>query len=406
MDTSPSSSPSPSMNSYTGRPLSECERLFLSHGLCGNPQLVTYIAAYPAFANLPTKDTLTSQASGGSESMKGTPSGLSSSSEFPPSMEATLNCRPSLGFLVHQVWYELIVPSLPRATQRVLEKKPCWPAVPPRQAEDVEERDRQRVDHVHLSLDRLKRLKDHGKHNGVPTLHPIFEIAAAVAFWIVVNENPNESDDIRHHELHLVHSAPISFRQTSLGHPPVSGVYVGQLESGTTADNKVLFWPAVKEYASRLHSPKGQRRGLEVMGSLRFIPDKQLDVDDGSEMATGWEAFFLDRSRRAPAESFGVSNLGFSKRPYGTIGMAWCQSATLFFPPTYINLVGHDGGLDITLSRLAGCWADENGYDPLEHLADMYQRVLEALSDLMEDATGEGAASLTFGSIRALLQGD
>lgn len=76
------------------------------------------------------------------ESMKGTPSGLSVSSEFPPPMEATLNCRPSLGFLAHQVRYELIVPSPPWAIQRVLEKKPCWPAVPPRQAEDVEEHDR------------------------------------------------------------------------------------------------------------------------------------------------------------------------------------------------------------------------------------------------------------------------
>lgn len=340
------------------------------------------------------------------ESRGPTASEGAAATQFPPPMEATFNCRPSLGFLLHQVWYELVVPHLPRPLRKMLELKPCWPAVPPRQVGNVEY-DHQTFDHVHLPSDRLQKLKELGKHNGTPTMHPVLQIAANVAFWIAVENGNRERDDLRRpvRPLHLSHEVPMSHRRTTLGHPPMSGIYVGPLSSHTTADHDLLFWPAVKQYATLLHSVKGQRRGREVMGSLRYVPDGVLDTKEDSPTPTGWEVFFLERSRRAPAESFAVSNLGFHERPPGTIGMAWCQSATILHPPVYINMVGHEGGLDITFSRLAGLWTDENGYDPLEHLAGVYQRVLEVLSDEV-GATNVDAAGLTFGSIRATLQGE
>jgi hypothetical protein len=338
------------------------------------------------------------------ESRGPTASEGAAATQFPPPMEATFNCRPSLGFLLHQVWYELVVPHLPRPLRKILEMKPCWPAVPPRQVDNGED-DHQTFDHVHLSSDRLQKLKALGKRNGIPTLHPVLQIAATVAFWIAVENGHTERGDLRRpgRPLHLSHEVPMSHRRTTLSHPPMSGVYVGPLSSHTTANDDLLFWPAVKQYATLLHSAKGQRRGREVMGSLRYVPDGIIDSKDDSTTPTGWEVFFLERSRRAPTESFAVSNLGFFQRPPGTIGMAWCQSATVLHPPVYINMVGHEGGLDITFSRLADLWTDENGYDPLEHLAPKYQRVLEVLSDKV-DARNIDAAGLTFGSIRAMVQ--
>jgi hypothetical protein len=274
------------------------------------------------------------------ESTAPTASEGAAATQFPPPMEATFNCRPNLGFLLHQVWHELVVPRLPRPLRQMLELKQCWPAVPPRQVDDVEY-DHQTFDHVHLPSDRLQKLKDLGKRNGTPTMHPVLQIAAAAAFWIAVENGHTERDDLRRpvRPLHLSHEVPMSHRRTTLGHPPMSGIYVGPLSSHTTANDDLLFWPAVKQYATVLHSRKGQRWGREVVGSLRYVPDGVIDPKDDSTCPTGWESFFLERSRRAPAESFAVSNLGFFQRPRGTIGMAWCQSATVLHPPVYINMV-------------------------------------------------------------------
>lgn len=333
--------------------------------------------------------------------------GLAMPGSFPPSMQSTLNCRPSLGFILHQIWYELVVPTLPRAIQSICELKSCWPATPPKPIKCMDEGDAQAFDHVHLTMDRLQRLKHHGKRNGIMTLHPTLQIAAAVALWIVVGNGSDKGTLAHKQALELAHASPISYRQTSLGHSPISGNYIGQIETHTTATDKLLFWQTVQQYASWLHSPAGRRRGLQLIGSLRYIPDGENKGDVNSVAPTGWESFFLERSQRVPLESFSVSNLGYSERPPGSIAMAWSQTPSLLQPPAFINIIGHEGGIDITVSRLACVWADADGYDPREHLATMYQKVLEALADMAEDdVAGNGAAGLTFGTIRALAQAE
>jgi hypothetical protein len=222
---------------------------------------------------------------------------------------------------------------------------------------------------------------------------------------------PPSGHDKRDHSktLEIVHSAPISFRQTSLGHPPISGNYVSPLfetRMSCARDGKSLFWQEAQEYARWLHSSAGRKRALHILGSLRFLPDgRNKDADEDSAAPTIWETFFLERSERAPSDSYGVSNLGYAKRPPGTIGMAWSQSATRFLSPAYFNIVGHEGGLDITVSWLKGAWANENGYDVRAHLAYTYKGVLEVLTGKAEDAAnGDGAGRFTFETIRTLAQ--
>lgn len=325
-----------------------------------------------------------------------------------PSMQATINCRPSLGFMLHQVWYEVIVPKLPRSLGRNLKMKPCWPGAPPfsHDPDRKKERGRLAFQHIHLSVETLKCLKDRGKANDIRTLHPILQIAAAVALWILIPNSPRKQNNsaICNGSLCIRHGCAVSHCQSALDHPPITGNFIGVLDGDTTFpdDGNVDFWRTVRDYATRLHSPTLRHRGCQVMGSLRFIPDGVKDPAEDSIRPTGWEAFFLDRSEREPTESFSSSNLGFYKRPSGSIRLAWSQTTVLDIP-AQISIIGHDAGVDIDISRPVGAWIDEFGYEPLEHFAAMYEKVLRVLA-ITHQGTNEAEreSELTFRDVQRM----
>jgi hypothetical protein len=329
-----------------------------------------------------------------------------------PAMQATINCRPSLPFMLEQVWYEVIVPKLPRFLGDKLKKTPCWPFAPPfsPQSEQLEAICRNGYSHTQLSADELKHLKDVGKSNDVSTLQPTLQMAAVVALWISVRSNPSQRDASANNieGLRIGHRCVASYRQPTLGHRAITGNYVGGLESGTTCpdDGDIDFWQAVREYAIWLHSSTTRRRGCQIMGALRFIPDGDNTSAGDSSRPTGWEIFFLDRAKRQPTISFNVSNLGFHKRPPGSIGMAWSQTP-IVTAPLHISIIGHDGGLDINVARVVGAWIDEAGYEPLARFTATYEKVLKVLADPCERDHGkESVSNLTFGDIQSMVGGE
>jgi hypothetical protein len=328
-----------------------------------------------------------------------------------PSMQATINCRPSLPFMLEQVWYELIVPKLPRFLERKFKMKPCWPFAPPfsHDSDRDNETGKHTFNHIQFSSDALKRLKDCGKANDVKTLQPLLQVAAVVALWISVGGNPSKRDASAHKSksLHTRHACVVSFCQSTLGHPAITGNYISAVDRGTKCpnDGNVDFWQTVRQYAMSLHSPAARRRASQVMGSLRYIPDRNNQSAEDPLRPTGWEIFFLDRAKREPAESLNVSNLGFYERPPGTIGMAWSQTPILT-APVHVSIIGHDGGLDIDIARVMGAWTDETGYEPLAHFPATYEKVLAVLAEPYQIVDGSKTEStLTFGDIQRMVRG-
>lgn len=314
-----------------------------------------------------------------------------------PSMQDTINCRPCLRFLLRQVWYEVVVPQFPRFLERRLRKKPCWPAAPlfGGHVEHLEQGDRLAIHHIHLPADSLKQLKERGKANGVNTLHPTLQIAAAVALWNVVSDGTKASDrsDRHSHPFWISHATAASHRQPELGHPAITGNYVGHLESSCVGDAHIEFWQTVRDHAAWLHSPATRRRGCQFIGSLRYIPDGTKDRSEGSLTPTGWESFFLDRTQREPSDSFTSSNLGFYMLPPGSIRLAWSQTP-IPGSPIQINIIGHTTGLDVDISRPAGACIDDSGHEPLERFAAMYEKIIVTLA-CAPLATGDKAESHT-----------
>jgi hypothetical protein len=324
---------------------------------------------------------------------------------IPPSIEATINCRPRLQFMLEQVWFEIIVPKLPRFLANKLKKQPCWPFAPrlSRDPEQLEGAGKYAFNHIQLSADILKRLKDYGKANDVKTLQPTLQIAAVVALWIAVHSNPSKPDafDDDTKGLHLVHACVASYRQSTL-HPPISGNYASNLTSRTTCpgDGNVDFWKTVHRYATWLHSPATRRRGCELTGALRFIPDRDNRSVGDPLRPTGWEIFFLERAQRYPTDSLNVSNLGFYTLPPGAIRTAWSRTA-MFTAPVNISIIGHDAGLDIDISRVMGAWIDETGYEPLAHFPAIYEQVLQVLVEPRYSIVDtESDSTLTFSDIQ------
>ncbi|KAJ9112548.1 hypothetical protein QFC19_000564 [Naganishia cerealis] len=331
-----------------------------------------------------------------------------------PSLESTINCSPSIAYILATIWTELVIPALPRFLARWISSALCWPGKPPCNTSTtmVSDKEAQRFEHFHLTSRQLHTLKTLGKRNGVATLHPTLQIAAMIALWIVIDSVPS-AKSCQHRKcgskvLDIVHDALISVRSSTLGHPLISGNYCAVLGSRLrcpSSDDDIHFWTSVKDYASWLHSDAGRKRGLDVFGSLRFIPDRQNRVHADSVEPTGWEEFLLARAKRAPTESLTVSNLGHMACPPNATGIAWCQSATIMQCPFMLNVVGHHEGLDVTFCWRKGAWAEhDGGPDPGDDFAEMYRKVLHTLTSIGEEHDSIKETDLSFLEIRARVQ--
>lgn len=305
------------------------------------------------------------------------------SGALPPTLESTVDCRPGYLYMLNVIWKELLVPKLPAFLSNPLKQTPCWPGQPA-SAGNL----RAMYKHITLGSNQVARLKALGKANQVNTLHPILEMAAVVALWQTFGARE------------IAYDTPISVRDSSLGHPPMTGNYVANLESriSCSADGGERFWDKTREFSTWLSSDTGRRQAISAMGMLVHIPDGQNDVAPDSPTPTGWETFLLDKMSRAPSSSLEVSNLGYTQLPPNAQSVVFAQTPSPFIPPVVINAVGHQRGLELVVCGREGAFASD-----CKDVADFgrtYQAVLGYLADFRQDEAQADTSNMSFSDIK------
>jgi hypothetical protein len=301
---------------------------------------------------------------------------------FPPSMESTVDCRPGYRYMTKVIWNELIVPRLPSFIAGTVKQATPWPGQPP-SIGDV----RRSYKLISLDAAHTATLKANGKRHRVDTLQPILEMATVVSLWLTFGA------------YEIAYGTPISVRDVSRGHSPLTGNYVGNLESriscSTIGDDD--FWERARESAVRLKSDAGRRQAISAMGMLAHIPDGLNDVSSDSPTPTGWETFLVDKKTRAPDTSFEVSNLGYTQLPQSASSVTFAQTPNLAFP-VCVNAIGHAGGLSLLVGWRAGAYAqgDLDGGD----FAKVFESVLSLLARIGTEDTQGSSDRFTFDDIR------
>ncbi|BFZ63628.1 hypothetical protein YB2330_004759 [Saitoella coloradoensis] len=280
---------------------------------------------------------------------------------LPPSLEATIDVRPSVSKLVRVIASDIIAPKIPsflRPTSK------AWPTQVHAQPHHC------RIDlkSLHFSLDILTSLRQVSKQHNV-SIHTIFHtIAVASLRWA------SSSPDI-------TTETPISLRGAdgSLAHPPTTGNYVcTQRTTWTRLYESTIFWDLAKKYQEKLKNPWEREEAVSGMGMLGYIPDP----DPENLPLTGWEEFLLDKaaSRSPFAASFELSNLGAVDPLPGVERLWFAQSANPVGSALNVNVVGSkgDGGLGVTVTWRSGAFG---GDEIVDGFLDVFQRGLERVAE-------------------------
>lgn len=298
-------------------------------------------------------------------------------------MESAIDCRPGYKYMLNVIWKELLIPKFPTFLSNTLKQTPCWPGRPAAAGDN-----RPMFNHIKLDAEQVTNLKAVGRTNQVNTLHPILEMADVFALWRTFGASE------------IAYDTPISVRDNNLGHPPISGNYVANLESRTSCstDGNNKFWDKTREFSAWLSSNAGKRQAISAMGMLVYIPDGENDVAPDSPTPTGWETFLRDKLSRAPSSSLEVSNLGYTELPPRAQSVAFAQTPSPFIPPMVINAVGHKRGLELVICGREGAFTTE-GKD-MADFAKAYQAVLAYLADLTEGDGSDDTGNVTFAGIK------
>lgn len=129
----------------------------------------------------------------------------------PPTLEATVDVRPSWMHLVHVVLAELLFPRLPawlRPQPRLV-----WPNPPRVKAQTRPPR----VAFLRIAAAEVTGLKTAAKAHGVCTLHPLLLAVSLYALWNAAG---------RPQRVQMDASTPTAERKPALGHPLCTGNYV------------------------------------------------------------------------------------------------------------------------------------------------------------------------------------
>ncbi|GJN89866.1 hypothetical protein Rhopal_002855-T1 [Rhodotorula paludigena] len=298
---------------------------------------------------------------------------------FPPSLEESVDVRPSSWTMVKVVYSELLAPKLPAflrpATPTFF---PNPPLAPPFEQQTA-------LKHLSLPASLVDGLKSIGKSHNIATLHPVLYISALAALSSTLAGESSTAP-------HLVGDSPISLRSASAGHPTCTGNYVSSISTPHPAlsPSSERFWPACAEYAKRLADPAARKAALEGMGMLAYVPD---GLDPSRAGKTKFDAWLEDGLRKAEpwSASFEVSNLGVLpatgwEGDEGLEDVAWAQAGMCIGPALTINPVAVRGGnLAVTLTYRQNAIDEET----VSAFWTAFERVLRRAAEgqLAQDAT-------------------
>lgn len=243
-----------------------------------------------------------------------------------PTLEQTVDLRPSFRTLVGTGLAELIVPRLP-AILRPRPSRSFWPnpaAVPPRDQPTA-------LKLVSFSSDVSARLASESKSHGVRTLHPTLVAAALCAIASSVVVEPDRGDAAAAASVDLKSHTPVSLRSSSLGHPTMAGNYVVSVPHTVAAIDRsylasTAFWSLASTIARRITSRESRDAAKEAIGMLDYVPSGSIkpvqsgdrrpssrSVEQRQEEQTSWETWLDQRMRGVDpwkSGSFEFSNLG------------------------------------------------------------------------------------------------
>lgn len=251
-------------------------------------------------------------------------------SPLPPSLESSIDCRPSYTALLSLVYGRYVKPRLPILPFLAPEGPPP-PLVPiPTPLPPRSQPTALRLALFPSSL--IVSLKSAGRAHGVQTLHPLLHTCMLSA---LVLASPSSSPST------FILGTPISLRSPAVQHPNATGNYACSISSTyhslTSSDP---FWALCLSYAKRISSPEERARSTRSMGMMRFIPDKPLE--DGDE-ETGWEKQL--RASMEAKEPYGssaeVSNVGVLPETGWEaegVEVAWAQAAKVVRAPLTMSV--------------------------------------------------------------------
>jgi hypothetical protein len=274
--------------------------------------------------------------------------------------------KPSIGFLLHIIFREKIIPRLPTWISSYIRPHPTWPPTLDKHPSTAP------WDFSIISLppQTIKNVSKKGKEVGVNTLHPILKVAYLQAMRETYG--PTSPTAV------FIGESPRSERSDNPtdGHSYIAGNYVSA--SSWTLPQSGEFWEWCNSYSTYLRTT-GIPEGRQAMGLLAYLPDPPSFSSDDKRRVTGWEDEYLTKfesGQNTYSQSLSFSNLRrvSLENMGGAEDLVWGFPGSPFAPPLSVALVGHEGGLRVYTTWREGCPVTKESAGEVE-LA--FKRILE-----------------------------
>jgi hypothetical protein len=225
---------------------------------------------------------------------------------IPPTLEQTIDIRPSTLTLIRTGFAEFIVPKLPAFLRP--RAVPFWPnpaIVSPKGQPTA-------IKLLFLPVDVSSSLATVPKTRQVKTLHPTLATAAIAAV-----ANAVLSFDF-HQSIDIKCQTPVSLRSPALGHSLLTSNYVSSISHLVPSITpsylaSTSFWSLARSFANHLRSPSSHQIAKEGIGMLEYIPNGNPSIVLGEGERTSWENWLekrMDGENPWKSGSFEFSNLG------------------------------------------------------------------------------------------------
>jgi hypothetical protein len=253
---------------------------------------------------------------------------------IPPALEVTMDIRPSWYQLIREFGKAVILPMLPS----FLKPAPVvvWPG-------PVQPIPTPHVKLMELPVDVVADIKRVAREHGVSTLHPVLHASALAA---LARTFLNEGDTGKY----IITDTPISLRDTSLGHPTITGNYVGDFTHTYTHPYQQSFWDLARGFAKDQSDPVIRSEANAAIGMLGYLPDfppAQVAKSGVRAGETGWEKYLRERfEAKCPfSASLELSNLGLLAVPGGEnillapdLRVVWAQTPSAIGASICLNV--------------------------------------------------------------------
>ncbi|GAA5991992.1 hypothetical protein JCM5350_001870 [Sporobolomyces pararoseus] len=306
-------------------------------------------------------------------------------SSFPPSLEETIDVRPSKLFVLRNLFPLFIAPRLPSFLYA--SPTPFWPnpssVTPFTQPTSLR--------HFFLPTELSLALSTVSKSHKAKTLQPVFTTVATAAIANVVTTRRRNLDSPG--ELNIKSQSPISLRSPDLGHPSLTGNYVSSASHPSPSItpsylSSTRFWSEVRSYSEYLNLPSTRQTAKEGMGLLAYLPSAvEPTLDDRGKPWTGWEKHLRDQMVESKnpwtGGSFEVSNLGRMKdlqKEWEQVGgveeVCWAQPGSGIGIGLAFNTISSGGVLSCTVT-----WRkDSIDTETVEEIVKAYETILTRIA--------------------------